>query len=270
MSSMTVGNKLAESDHCRLTLQLMLQAVSKDSPRSTSIPAPPSVTVEQLRYSASKIEQYRDPLQPLLASMSSPFQSYVCLATALQSCIVHAALATFGRPSRQPLKKVNQKWCDAECKCARAALRNHDAGSPEHAASLKCYKQLLRRKRRAWQKTAQQDLCDLASRNPQCFWRAYNRSEQQKSGIPLDQWKSAFETLYRGTASSPSGMPASSANDPVNPPQPPKPTFASDGCLELLAATGPAFDLLKANITQNEASEAKQSCWWWMPWWHQG
>ena len=114
---------------------------------------------------------------------------------------------------------------------------------------MKCYKQLLRRKRRAWQKTAQQDLCDLASRNPHSFWRAYNRRKQQKSGIPPDQWKSSFDTLYvsRDTASS-----ASDANDPVNPPQSPNPSFPSDGCL----ATGPAFDLLNADITQDEVEAA--------------
>ena len=105
VSSMTVGDRLAESDHCTLTLQLMLQAASKDLPQNTAIPAPPSVTVEKIRYNASKTEQYRDALHPLLFSVFSPSQPHMCLATALQSCIVHAALATFGRPSRQPLKR---------------------------------------------------------------------------------------------------------------------------------------------------------------------
>ena len=39
----------------------------------------------------------------------------------------------------------------------------------------------------------------------------------------------------------------------MNPPQPPKPSFPSDGCLE---ATGPAFDLLNADITQDEVEAA--------------
>ena len=53
-------------------------------------------------------------------------------------------------------------------------------------------------------------------------------------------------------------MPASSANDPVNPPQPPNPTqkFPSDGYLE---ATEPAIDLLNADyadITQDKVEAA--------------
>ena len=105
------------------------------------------MTVENIRFSVSKIEQYRDAHQPLLSSVFSLSQSHVCLTTDLLSCIVHAALATV---SPQLLQKMNQKWYDAECRCARAALRDHDAGSPGHAASLKSCKQLLRRKRRAW------------------------------------------------------------------------------------------------------------------------
>ena len=59
----------------------------------------------------------------------------------------------------------------------------------------------------------------MASRNPPSFGRANNRRNQQKSGVPRDQWKSSFATFYRDPASSPSDMLVSSANDPVNPPQ---------------------------------------------------
>ena len=57
----------------------------------------------------------------------------------------------------------------------------------------------------------------------------------------------------RDPASSYPDMPASSASDPVNPPQAPNSTFPSDGRLE---ANRPAFDLLNADITKDEVEAA--------------
>ncbi len=54
------------------------------------------------------------------------------------------------------MQKVNQKWYHAECKSAsaRAASRQLSEDPHEHAAKLKSYKQLLRRKRHAWERKA--------------------------------------------------------------------------------------------------------------------
>ncbi len=95
------------------------------------------------------------------------------------------------------MQKVNQKWYDAECKSARAALRQLSEDLHEHAAKLKSYKQLLRRKRCAWERTAQQNLCEMASRKPKLIWRQYKERQGSKYNIPKAQWKASFDAIYK-------------------------------------------------------------------------
>ena len=176
---------------------MTLQAISCAKSPSTTQPSimPDSVNIEKIRYDASKINLYRTTLPHLLNPVFDVPSPQCCLASALQSCIAQAALPSFGRPCRKPLHKVNQEWYDEECKTARAALRNTVNEMHEHVAMLKSYKQLLRRKRRAWQRKAQQKLCELASRNPSSFWRRYNERHSHKCNISREQWKNSFEAL---------------------------------------------------------------------------
>ncbi len=111
-----------------------------------------TVTIETIRFDASKLPLYRSILQHLLHLAVDAPLSQCCLASALQSCIAQAALLSIGRPREQSLHKSGQsrqKWYDEEYKRARAALRNTETGA--HVAMLKAYKQLFCRKRRAWQ-----------------------------------------------------------------------------------------------------------------------
>ena len=176
---MTVGDKCVESDHCPLTLKMLLQATPCAKLPSTTQPSimSDSVNIEKIRYDACKIDLYRSTVQHLLNPVFDAPSSQCCLASALQICIAQAALSSFGRPCKKPLHKVNQEWYDVQCKTARAALRNIVNEMHEHVAMLKSYKQLLRRKRRAWQRKAQHKLCELASRNPSSFWRRYNERQ---------------------------------------------------------------------------------------------
>ena len=218
-TSMTVGDKCVESDHCPLTLKMMLQATSCAELPSTTQPSTMSdaVNIEKIRYDASKIDLYRGTLQHLLYPVFDAPSSQCCLASALQSCIAQAALSSFGRPRKKPLHTVNQEWYDVECKTARAALRNTVNEMHEHVAMLKSYKQLLRRRRRAWQRKAQQDVCELACKNPSSFWRRYNERQSHKCNISREQWKESFEALYKAPEA-PSATPmASPSRNPVNP-----------------------------------------------------
>ncbi len=95
-------------------------------------------------------------LLTLLDSLFIDPDSRCCLASALQSCSAQAALKSFGRPFKHSMHKLNQKWHDAGCS---SALRQLSEDPHEHAGKLKSYKQLLRRKRRAWERAAQQNLC---------------------------------------------------------------------------------------------------------------
>ena len=175
--------------------------------------------------------------------------SQCCLASALQSCIAQAALSSFGRPRNKPFHTVNQEWYDVECKTARAALRNTVNEMHEHVAMLKLYKQQLRRKRRPWQRQAQQDLCELASRNPSSFWRRYNERQSHKCNISREQWNDSFEALYKAPEA-PSAIPmASPSRNPVNP-------LLSPNSMPISAQPNstapPAFDYLNADITEQE------------------
>ena len=144
VSSMTVNEKLVESDHCSVTIQLTLQAApQKLAEQKSRSDEAPSVTVEKINYSSSKIDIYREALAPLLWSAFSSPQPNCCLATALQACISQAAHDTFGRPSKKPLQKCHQKWYDAECKNARAALRNIADAPHVLAGKRRSCKQLL-------------------------------------------------------------------------------------------------------------------------------
>lgn len=254
VSSMTVNEKLVESDHCSVTMQLTLQAApQKLAEQKSRSDEAPSVTVEKINYSSSKIDLYREALAPLLWSAFSSPQPNCCLATALQACISQAALDTFGRPSKKPLQKCHQKWYDAECKNARAALRNTTDAPHVHAAKSRSYKQLLRRKRRAYEKQAQKNFCELASRNPRSFWRTYNERQRQKCTIPREQWKTSFETLYKAPEAASASTPARSAENPVNPSQPPDPASPSHSAQD---DTEHPFDFLNADINQEEVKAA--------------
>ena len=253
--SMTVGGKCVESDHCPLTLKMTLQAPSRiESPSTTqSSITSDSVNIEKIRYDASKIDRYRITLQHLLDPVFDAPSPQCCLASALQSCIAQAALLSFGRPREKRLHAVNQEWYDEECKIARAALRNTVNEMHENVAMLKSYKQLLRRKRRAWQRKAQRDLCELASRNPSSFWRRYNERQSHKCNISREQWKNSFEALYKAPEAPPVAPMASPSCTPVNPLLSPNPTpipAHSD------YHAPPAFDFLNADITEEEVEAA--------------
>ncbi len=151
------------------------------------------------------------------------------------------------------MQKVNQKWYGAECKSARAALRQLSGDPHEHAAKLKSYKQMLRRKRCAWERTAQQNLCEMASRNPQSFWRQYKERQSSKCNIPKEQWKASFEALYKA----PKAPTAASTDDisaiPVNPPRSPTPNLKAESGPD---APEPAIDFLNAVITHEDVTAA--------------
>ena len=117
----------------------------------------------------------------------------------------------------------------------------------EYVAMLKACKQLLRRKRRAWQATTQQELCEMASRNHPSFWRQYIGCQSHKCSITREQWKSSFDALHRAPTTK------ASADDPVEPPQSPSPAPIADSPH---AAQATAFDFLKAEITQDEVKAA--------------
>ena len=120
--AIAVLDKCAESHHCPLTLELMLQA---SAPRGLQIDgysdAPSTVSIDKIKYDESKRDAYRENLLTLLDSLFIDPDPQCCLASALQSCIAQAALTSFGRPCKHSMQKVNQNWYDAECKSARAA-----------------------------------------------------------------------------------------------------------------------------------------------------
>ena len=250
MPSLAVGEKCAESDHCPLNLKLTLQAASNTEtlPKAEPSLKANSVAVEKMRYDSSKIGTCRSILQSLLYPVFIAPQSQCCLASALQCCIAQAALLSFGRPRGKPLHKTNNKWYDEECKIARAALSNIRPETHEHVAKSKYYKQLLRRKRRAWQRKAQGDLCELAARNPTSLWQHYNERQSHKCNITRQHWKDSFEALYKAPEASPA---ATSTQDPVNPLQSPNPAPIPDS---LPDASVP--DLLNADTTQEEVEAA--------------
>ena len=117
------------------------------------------------------------------------------LATAFRSCISEAALATFGRPGKCNCPKADQKWYDADCRAARARLRHVSHGTSEYVVLRKAYKLLIRRKQRAHQRMAEQDLCTLADRNPRAFWKSYKERQAQHNNISRPAWKESFQTL---------------------------------------------------------------------------
>ena len=250
MPAMVVGDKCAESDHCPLTLQMSLQAAPCSEAENRPQPSTTenTVTIEKIRFDAlqaSAIQAVPFNISSILYFNASPSQC--CLASALQSCIAQAALSSFGRPRGKFLHKSNQKWYDEECKSARAALRNTETEMHEHVALLKAYKQLLRRKRRAWHAKTQRELCEMASRNPSSFWRQYNERQSHTCSITREQWKSSFEALYKApTTTAP-------ADNPVKPPQSPIPSPIPDSHH---AAQAPAFDFLNADITHDEVEAA--------------
>ena len=143
----------------------MLQVLKAEDLQADHVDnACPSVNIEKIRYDASKRDIDREELLNLLAPVFASPDPQWCLALALQPYIAQAAMKCFGRPSNRPVLKVIQKWYDAECRHARAALKgtaaellvramksynNYRAGSVVHGSA--------------------KDLCEMASRNPRTF-----------------------------------------------------------------------------------------------------
>ena len=84
--------------------QAQNSADSEHTPQVQS--AGSDINLRQIRYTADKVNTYREALcnliRPVLGTAAPPG----CLATALQSCIQEAALATFGRPSNAIVQKL--------------------------------------------------------------------------------------------------------------------------------------------------------------------
>ncbi len=114
MPAMVVGDKCAESDHCPLTLQMSLQAApcNETEIRPLMSTTESTVTIEKIRFDASKHQLYKYTLQHSLHPVFNASLSQCCLASALQSCIAQAALLSFGRPCGKSLQKSNQKRYD--------------------------------------------------------------------------------------------------------------------------------------------------------------
>ena len=256
VSSLTVVDHRLESDHCSLKLMLHLQ--SKQSQSAGKVPevakSDHQVNEQKIRYRADKVQLYREALRQLLEPVFTVPNPASCLATALQECIAQAAIAVFGRPSRHACPKVQQKWYDEECKMASASLKHFTPGTAEYATKGKAYKALLRRKRRAWQRHAQQSLCELAYRNPQAFWKQYKKKESERSDISQQEWKEPFEALYKASETSSTSAPQPPAEiSTVNPIQTESP---SPTPLPPNPSCDQPFDFLNADITREEVSAA--------------
>ena len=179
----------------------------------------------------------------------------------MQNCLFskgddHQALQSnlHGCPGKHACPKVQQSWYDEECKVARTSMKHLVPGTPEHSATGKAYKALLRRKRRAWQHQAQHSLCELASRNPQAFWKHYKKRESEANSISRQAWQESFEGLYKVDNVTSASAPEQSAGfSTVNPiqtetpcPTPPPPDTPSEQ----------HFDFLNADITCEEVCAA--------------
>ena len=147
-TALSVKQLPPESDHCPLTLSLDLQAQnSADSEHTSQVQsAGPDVNLLQIRHKADKVDTYREALCNLIRPVFGTAAPPGCIATALQSCISEAALATFGHPSKQKCPKAEQKWYDADCRAARARLRHVSHGTSKYIALMKACKSLICRK----------------------------------------------------------------------------------------------------------------------------
>ena len=145
--------------------------------------------------------------------------------------------------------KADQKWYDADCRAARARLRHTLRGTSEYVALRKAYKSLMRRKQRAHQRMAEQDLCMLADRNPRAFWESYQERQAQHNNISRPAWEESFQTLYRAPAEGHAAQQTISEATMVNPIQPqcPLPMPASHP-----ASASPTSNPLNADITMKK------------------
>ena len=123
---MTVSDECAESDHCPLTLGMMLQATAPPDVQHSDVNAPPSVTIDKIKYDSSKIEIHGEKLLTLLLPVFAAPAHQCCLASALQTCIAQAALESFRRPCKKSAQKVNQKilQANAQAQAPRMAARS--------------------------------------------------------------------------------------------------------------------------------------------------
>ena len=257
--SMTVETRRLESDHCPLTLMMQLQAEKMQCAADSSEAhrREPDVHLEKIKYKADKVDSYREALSHLLYPVFSSHNRDCCLATSLQACLAQAAIAIFGRRGSHACPKPEQKWYDEECKAARALLKHLTPGTAEHVTKGKAYKALLRRKRRAWQRHAQQSLCELAYRKPQAFWKQYKRKAPERNDIPCQEWKEAFEALYKASETTPMPAPQPQADiSTVNRIQAESPCPSPSPHDTTSQLPDAPFDFLNADITHEEVRVA--------------
>ncbi len=121
----------------------------------------------------------------------------------------------------------------------------------EHVAMVRAYKQLLHRKRHAWKAKTQQELCEMASRNPCSFWCQYSKRQNHRCRITREQWKSEWQSAFKALYSAQTTK--APADDLVNPPHSSIPPPIPDNPH---AAQALAFDFLTADIRQDKIEAA--------------
>jgi len=119
-------------------------------------------------------------------------------AKSIQSTIMEHAKACFKRQSNGTNTFPVNAWFDSECKAQRkvySSLVRSGADLIDQGEAKRAFRVLIRRKKRAYQKTMALKMVELAHRNPRQSWQRYRLRRKEIVLKDPSIWREYFSTL---------------------------------------------------------------------------
>lgn len=145
-------------------------------------------------------------LQSMLHPGLSVDQASVILDNTLSTVLrgLHAStskvLVRQQRAAPPPGRPCNS-WFTQECKDLRRVMRALPAGSADHAHARGCFRQAVRRAKRAFEDARMDGLVQSWYENPKCFWRRFAEPSANNPMDDLSEWTGYFKQLYTANCS---------------------------------------------------------------------
>ncbi len=118
----------------------------------------------------------------------------------LITCMTEAAQQTLPHKQKRSVQNTfpRNPWFDAECKAAKKVKNRvyySDASDQEKQIAVQCFHAVTDRVKKAWQEKRAAELCEMASKDPSGFWRAFKTQKHNVCPVELAAQFEAFRAL---------------------------------------------------------------------------
>ena len=207
-----------KSDHFPLQLDLscvlMLHSCSISTLGADACSTPSqSSTRPRFKYVESQADAYQQCLTAELLMHLVPLLTGAIdvdnVVAILIRCMVQAAQQTLPEKRKRSGNNTfpRNPWLDAECKAAKKVknrVLHSDASEHEKKLALQSFQSVTARVKGKWLERRSDELCEMASKDPQGFWRVF---KTQQSSVCTVELAAQFEAFRALMGSQPAQMP---------------------------------------------------------------